>query len=169
MKKVITALALVGGVAALAAYKIVKNDNKKLVETEDVEKRIIAIDQDEDEEEPNCEAAFETASYPNLEEEDMKEINEICENVFEGIDFDNVGEDERPIQHVLHFENRILLEKFKAIVIEEGFVVTNGEYENDLLVLHIAKVNVDLILSKVFYLANLAKECDGKYLNWILK
>ena len=167
MKKVITALALVGGIAALAAYKIVKNDSKKRDDC-DIEKRIIAIEQDENEEEPNCEAAFETASYPNLEE-DIKAINEICENVFEGIDFDNIGEDERPIQHVLHFENKILLEKFKAIVIEEGFVVTNGEYENDLLVLHIAKVNVDLILSKVFYLANLAKECDGKYLNWILK
>ena len=170
MKKTLGLLALVGGAAAFAAYKVIKSEKVKVLNGEDVEKHIIEMDEEEaEEEEREASASYETASYPQLNSDDMIYLNEVSESVFETINFDEVSEDDRPIQHTLSFENRLLMEKFKSVVIEEGYVVTSGETDMELVVLHISKVDVDLILSKVFYLANLAKECNGTYKNWILK
>lgn len=172
MKKALGLLAVVGGAAALIAYKVLKDEKVKVVNQEkDVEKHIIEIDDEatEEEEEDEAPASYSTASYPNLDSADMIHLNDVSEAVFETIDFENVGEEDRPIQHKLSFENRLLMEKFKSVVIEEGYVVTSGETDMDLVVLHISKVDTDLILSKVFYLANLAKECSGTYTGWILK
>lgn len=168
MKKTLGLLALVGGAAAFVTYKVLKSEKVKLLNNEDnVEKHIIEIDEENEEE--DSPASYETASYPNLNTEDMIYLNEVSETVFETINFDELGEEDRPIQHALSFKNRILMEKFKSIVIEEGYVITKGETDLDLVVLHVSKVDVDLILSKVFYLANLAIECNGTYKNWILK
>lgn len=172
MKKALGLLAVVGGAAALIAYKVLKDEKVKVVnKEEDVEKHIVEIEEETLEENDEEEAlpSYETATYPNLNNEDMIHLNEVSENVFETIDFDHVQEEERPVQHKLSFESRLLMEKFKSIVIEEGYVVTSGESDTELVVLHISKVDVDLILSKVFYLANLAKECAGTYQSWILK
>ena len=172
MKKTLGLLALVGGAAAFAAYKVIKSEKVKVLNGEDVEKHIIEMEEEAEEveeEEREASASYETASYPQLNTEDMVYLNEVSESVFETINFDEVSEDDRPIQHTLSFENRLLMEKFKSVVIEEGYVVTSGETDMELVVLHISKVDVDLILSKVFYLANLAKECNGTYKNWILK
>ena len=170
MKKTLGLLALVGGAAAFAAYKVIKSEKVKVLNEENVEKHIIEMDEEDVEEvEEEASASYETASYPQLNSDDMIYLNEVSESVFETINFDEVSEDDRPIQHTLSFENRLLMEKFKSVVIEEGYVVTSGETDMELVVLHISKVDVDLILSKVFYLANLAKECNGTYKNWILK
>ena len=75
-------------------------------------------EEDVEEVEEEASASYETASYPQLNSDDMIYLNEVSESVFETINFDEVSEDDRPIQHTLSFENRLLMEKFKSVVIE---------------------------------------------------
>ena len=67
------------------------------------------------------------------------------------------------------FEDEVELENYKNVVINDGYVVTMGSDEKELIVLNISAVDADVILSKVFHLADLAKKYHGKYVSWILK
>ena len=171
MKKALGLLAIVGGAAAIVAYKMLKDEKVKVVNNEeDVEKHIIELEEEEEaEEEEEQSPSYETATYPYLNNEDMIAINNICENTFETLDLEALKGEEKPVKHCLHFENKLLMEKFKSIVIEEGYVVTSGEDESELVVLHVSEIDVDLLLSKVFYLANVAKDCFGEYKELIIK
>ncbi len=113
-------------------------------------------------------AVSETASYPNLSEEDMARLNELSEEQFVKVDaLENT--EERAIQHTIHFTQSEALEHFKNEVINEGYVVTSGMEDNELLVLNISLMDSDLILSRIFHLANLAKTNGGEYVKWIVK
>ena len=167
MKKLIGMLAVTAAAAGIVAYKVIKDNKKEVIvkeNEEDIEIHEVNVEEDEEEEEQQ--ASFATASYPNLHVEDMVHLNEVSEHIFETME---ACEEERPIQHVLHFDDEANLKEFKNRIIEEGYVVTSGETNLDLVALHISKVDTDLILSKVFYLANLAKDYNGTYVNWILK
>lgn len=175
MKKALGILAVITGAAAVVAYKLKKDEQKKetfeFMNEEDISDRILksAEEQNFKEEEFVEKASTETASYPHLSEEDMIRINELSETHFEEIEKEEDARVERPLQHTIHFDNETDLEKYKNIVINEGYVITSGDTTNDLVVLNISNVAFDNILSKVFYLANLAKEYNGTYVDWILK
>ncbi len=121
--------------------------------------------------EEQCEditAVSETASYPYLSDEDMIYLNEVSEDEFAKVEgFEDI--EEKAIQHTVKFDSVHDLENYKNIVINEGFVVTHGEQENELIVLNISLMESDIILSKIFYLANVAKEYNGSYRKWIVK
>lgn len=181
MKKALGILAVLGSAAALVAYKLKKEeentitpiDNLDDLSEDDISARILRTAEEANTihelEEPVQKPATTTATYPHLNEEDMTYLNEVSEQIFATMDESVKEEKERPLQHTIHFEIESNLENFKNVVINEGYVVTTGEDENDLLVLNISEVNADMILSKVFYLADLAKEHQGRYVNWIIK
>lgn len=180
MKKALGILAVIGSAAALVAYKLKKDEGKELSSTnnfdslseDDISERILRTAEEanvQQIEPANKKAASETKTYPNLNEEDMIYLNEISEDVFKNLEESVSDDKERPLQHAIHFDENKDLETFKSLVINEGYVVTVGENDNDLLVLNIVEVNADIILSKVFYLANLAKINHGRYINWLLK
>lgn len=180
MKKALGILAVIGSAAALVAYKLKKDEEKEFSSTnnfddlseDDISERILRTAEEaniQQVEPTNKKAASETTTYPNLNEEDMVYLNEISEDIFKDLEESDSDDKERPLQHAIHFDDNKDLENFKNLVINEGYVVTVGEVENDLLVLNIVEVNADVILSKVFYLANLAKTYHGRYINWLLK
>lgn len=176
MKKALGLLALVTAAGALVAYKLKKDEEtKKDTEVSDDSESILRaveaqgfkpIDYDtvsEKKPEP-----FSAKAFPHLDESDIIAITNRSEESFkaiEGLD----AKEERPIQHSIIFEKEIDLEEFKNIVIGEGYVVTNGEKEHELLVLHISKMDQDDISAKVFYIADLAKAHEGVYEGWICK
>ncbi len=174
MKKALGVIAVLTGAAALVAYKLKKDnekeDNFELMDEEDISDRILKSAQQQNfQEESAEEPSTQTASYPHLSEEDLVRLNELSETHFEAMEKEDDARSERPLQHTVHFEDQINLDKYKGIVINEGYVVTSGDSEKDLVVLNITNVSCDAILSKVFYLANLAKEYEGTYIDWILK
>lgn len=174
MKKALGVIAVLTGAAALVAYKLKKDsekeDNFQLMDEEDISDRILKSASAQNfSEEKEEKASTETASYPHLSEEDLIRLNELSETHFEEMENQEDVRSERPLQHTVHFEDQINLDKYKGIVINEGYVVTSGESEKDLVVLNITSVTCDAILSKVFYLANLAKEHEGTYVDWVLK
>lgn len=165
MKKTSKFLLITGiGSVVAGATVIALNYSKKKANKIAADVNDITIDEQISE----IEAVSETASYPYLAEADMMYLNDISEIEFNKMEeLDN--ENERAIQHKIEFETIKDLDVFKTIVINEGFVVTVGEDDKELLVLNISLLNSDLILSKVFYLANLAKEHGGNYKKWIIK
>ena len=180
MKKALGVLAVLGSAAAFVAYKLKKEEEKNVssldhfddLSEDDISERILRTAEEanlHNEEELREKPAVTTATYPHLSEEDMVYLNEISEVIFQHMDEEVREEKERPLQHTVHFEEDSNLENFKNVVINEGYVVTTGEDDKDLLVLNISEVNADVILSKVFYLADLAKSHQGRYVNWIIK
>ncbi|NBK98811.1 MAG: hypothetical protein EOM50_12455 [Erysipelotrichia bacterium] len=178
MKKALGVIAVLGSAAALIAYKLKKDEQRNVDYTtmneDDISERILKTAQEQNFAEDDGEsfeekASTETASYPHLNEDDMVRLNEISEARFAEMEQSEDQRSERPLQHVVVFNEETSLEKYKTIVINEGYVVTSGDEENELVILNITDVNPDAILSKVFYLANLAKEYHGTYVNWILK
>lgn len=179
MKKALGIIAVLGSAAALVAYKLKKDEKKQedvdytAMEEDDISERILKSAQEQNlteaSEEPDEKASTKTASYPNLNEDDMIRLNEISEARFEEMEGLEDERNERPLQHRILFDDEASLEKYKTIVINDGYVVTSGNEDNELIVLNITEAAADAILSKVFYLANLAKEYHGTYINWVLK
>ncbi|MDF9825140.1 mRNA-degrading endonuclease RelE of RelBE toxin-antitoxin system [Breznakia sp. PF5-3] len=173
MKKTLGLLAVVGAAAAVVAYKMKKDEVKKDIKQldEDNGERILRTVEEQGFEPIDYDSKpepFSAKTFPHLEEKDIIEITKASEEEFKKLGDVDVNE-ERPIQHNVKFKKEIDLEEFKNIVIGEGYVVTNGEGENELLILHISKMDQDDISSKVFYLADLAKAHDGEYNGWICK
>lgn len=176
MKKALGILAVIGSAAALVAYKLKKEEKKmddlSLLEEEDISERILrsAESQNFKEEDFQQAPATETNSFPHLHEDDIMRLNAICEEnfaVLETLKLDPTQE--RPLQHFVEFQSDVDLDNYKNKVIDEGYVVTIGEKEKELIVLNITLVTADDILKKVFHLADLAKQCNGNYNNWIIK
>lgn len=175
MKKTLGLLAVIGAAAAIVAYKLKKEemyeDFSELNE-EDITEKILKKAEEVNyvEEEGETPPSIQSTSYPNLTEEDILHLNEISEELFSKLDSDVEDErTERPLQHTILFTNDDELQAYKKMVITEGYVVTGGENPTELIVLNITKVNPDEILSRIFSLANRAKEYNGKYINCILK
>lgn len=175
MKKTLGVIAVLGSAAALLAYKLKQEEkkNNEIVEENNQDECILhsvqQINEDTIEKEDFLtEASTKTVSFPHLSKEDMEHLNEISEERLEALD-QLEEHKERPLQHTIRFEEEKALERFKSCVINEGYVVTTGANSNELLVLNIIRSESDVILSKIFYLADLAKEYQGTYVNWILK
>ncbi len=171
MKKTLGLLAALTAAAAVAVYKLSKDDEKKVKELDDSKEKILRSVEEKGFEpvsDEKVETSFVSNAYPHLNEVDLVALTKKNDEMFASI-ADLQPTDEYPIQHMIQFSKPIDMEEFKNIVISEGYVITNGEKENELLVLHISKMDHDDISAKVFYLADLAKAHDGVYEGWICK
>ncbi len=165
--KILLAATAVGGAAATAF--VVKKKMCSCKVDEDVEENEVCGCECVNDFADNHESAVSvTTTYPSLTDVDMEYLNEISESQLDALDLTDKTV-EKAIQHKIEFNSTDSLNEFKMNVINEGFVVTNGETENELLVLNITTMDSDALLSKVFFLANLAKESDAKYIDWIIK
>lgn len=209
MKKIIPALALIGGAAAFVIYKMKQEEKKQII---DLDQGLLDDDvlNDEIEEGPIsdpmscCEETKEVIDNVKKEAKNIAETvkdtsKEIvddcqtcaCENasklnkVFdEGINLiknqskklmdqmaekGDVHEHERPVQHQIKFVSIEDMENFRNDLINKGFVVTNGDIELELYVLHISPIDEDKLMKNVIEVANAAKNYHGEYMGWSSK
>ena len=173
--KVLGVIAAVGGAAAVA-YKVVSDNQKPQPEelkpeTND-EPIIIPAVEDIKADETHVDGVPQDAplepSTGELSEEEVAHVQEISAENLAAIQ-ENVPETERPFQHTVQFSSQEDLEGFKTTVIDEGYVVTAGDNEFELYVLHISEANEATIMGKVYYLADKAKAYHGHYQGWIMK
>lgn len=78
----------------------------------------------------------------------------------------DVHEHERPVQHMVTFRASADLDAFKNKVINKGFVITKGEGDMDLVVLHISPIDNVKLLSNILYLADQTYANNGVYKGW---
>lgn len=117
-------------------------------------------------EETNEDETF-SSEYPNLTNRMVKDINSMTLEAIEALAKDgDVHEHERPVQHMVSFKAKEDLEMFKSKVINRGFVITKGEAEFDLVVLHISMIDEEKLVSNILYLADQAYAYNGEYRGW---
>lgn len=159
MKKTLTALVVLGGIAAAVGYKLKKKEQEE--RALDLELSLL-----EEESEANTQTSISTEAdhYPDLNKQNLEDLNETIIKQLEN-DGDN-HEDERPIQHSVSFKGEQELQDFKQVVVEKGYVVTRGEGEFELYILHIATINKTELLSHIYFIANCATHHNGIYKGW---
>ncbi|MEJ8736946.1 ribonuclease E inhibitor RraB [Erysipelotrichaceae bacterium HCN-30851] len=185
MKKVIPVLAVLAGAAALVAYKLKKDEEKKIVDLdqgllEDEEN----IDENDMEEEEIEEGPISQPGYINQVNEAVKEEepdennssltedevtalqNSTQQKMDEMLQEGDVHENERPVQHYIEFNNSEDLENFKSNVINQGFVISKGKTDLELVVLHISPIEKEKLMNNILCIADEAKKHNGKYLGW---
>lgn len=176
MKKALGIVALTAAAAAYVAYRIGKEEPTE--EEKIVHDKMTSTDQASQEELSNQilknagmddeQVTIEASrDFEHLSDEDIKKIVNDSELELARIKETHI-EGERPIQHLIKFEDENNQTAFKEKVIDQGYVVTNGNNDN-LIVLHISKLNRDDILGQVFFLADLAKSMNGNYQGWSVK
>lgn len=183
MKKIIPALAVLGGVAAFAVYKLKKEEKKHIA---DLDQGLLY--DDEDGSEDNLENSFKKAEdevqdlaednktipmdekFPNLTSVEVENLkNEYNSKVNELTVDGDILSKERPIRHNVCFHNETDLEHFKKEVINRGFVISAGEEPLNLVVLHISPINTEKLVDNILYLANRTKANQGIYKGWETK
>lgn len=190
MKKAITGIALLAGVAAVAAYALKKNEQKKIMKLDEgllydddmpaVEPTTVnSIQLDEEESEEGEEGEEEPADllqvkhalkderYSNLTTDEVKHIEQehhrLVEELIKEGDHNEV---DRPIQHFIHFNHQEDADAFRKVVVNKGFVVSKGEGDFDLVVLHISPVDQIKLVTNELFLADQAYAHHGKYKGW---
>lgn len=209
MKKIIPAVAIVGGVAAFIIYKMKKEQQKKVVS---LDEGLLQDDElnDEIEEGPIsdpascCEDMKET--FDDAKDEFMNTVDhvkdEVCdfkddlqehlqdtgekvesyvtseidaikkkskELMAKMMEQGDVHEHERPVQHHVTFNTKEDLDNFKEKIINKGYVVTQGDQELELNILHISPMNEEKLMQNVQDIINCANIHHGKYGNWTSK
>lgn len=117
----------------------------------------------------HCEATEEafSAEYPHLTKCLVEDINAMTKDAIASLAKDgDVHEHERPIQHMVTFTNQLDLDTFKSIVINKGFVITKGEGDYELIVLHISPIDEQKLVQNILYLADQAYANHGEYRGW---
>lgn len=105
--------------------------------------------------------------YPHLTQRIIDQINLKNEEKFQELrEGGDSCETERPIQHYVSFDAQDDMETFKNKVINRGFVVTQGEQDLQLVVLHISSAEHAKLVSTVLYLADEAYANHGVYEGW---
>lgn len=185
MKKVIPVLAVLAGAAALVAYKLKKDEEKKIV---DLDQGLLKdeenIDENDMEEEEIEEGPISQPGYMNQVNEAVKEEeteennsslteeevtalqNSTQQKMDEMLQEGDVHENERPVQHYIEFNNSEDLENFKSTVINQGFVISKGKTDLELVVLHISPIENEKLMNNILCIADEAKKHNGKYLGW---
>lgn len=108
-----------------------------------------------------------SSEYPNLTNRIVQDINTMTKDAIATLANDgDVHEHERPVQHMVSFAAKEDLEDFKSRVINKGFVITKGEGEYDLVVLHISPIDEEKLVTNVLYLADQAYANHGEYNGW---
>lgn len=164
MKKTVTALVVLAGIAAAVAYKL-KKDEKDLLDQK-LEMLSSSDPLHEETSQPE-EKEVEETHENEMNDEVKKQLELQSDEVIDKLkNEDDQVDEERPIQHFIDFKNQEDLEGFKAKVIEKGYVVTQGENDLQLSVLHIAPIKRAELLANVYYLANQAYKYHGTYQGW---
>lgn len=215
MKKALTTIVVLSGIAAAVAYKLKKDEEKKIMKLEkelleeeslESEETCECSDTCECDETEECQCETEEAcncdescsceencdteescgcleeenvlsdeveidetklEYPFLNSDAYKTIEEMNNEIISELDADgDVHSNERPIQHTVEFKTFDDLEEFKKTVISRGFVVTKGESELELFVLHIAPIDRLKLVESIYYLANQTLAHHGIYKGW---
>lgn len=105
--------------------------------------------------------------YPHLTNRMVEDINVMVKEAIEKLARDgDVHEHERPVQHMVSFHNKEDMEAFKSRVINKGFVITKGENEYDLVVLHISAIDEVKLINHILYIADQAYAFNGEYQGW---
>lgn len=105
--------------------------------------------------------------YPNLTTSLVDDINTMTQEAMNSLAKDgDIHERERPVQHMVSFSTEQDLDAFKNKVINKGFVITKGEGELDLIVLHISPIDKEKLVSNILYLADQAYANHGIYKGW---
>lgn len=108
--------------------------------------------------------------FPHLVEEEIETLKKKANEIISNLEISgDVHEHERPVQHCVSFTNLEDLEAFKNEVINKGFVITAGDSELELVVLHITPINTVKLISNILFIANEAKHNHGTYLGWTSK
>lgn len=215
MKKIIPIVAILGSVAAVAVYKIKKDEKKKIIDldegmlhdediTEDNEDTVeeepisepqsCCVDREDGDVENNADRATQAVDedadkvedlakklswetkdaakdakevFPNLRESEIQELKNNTKELMEKMEKEgDVHEQERPVQHTIRFPSLADAEGFKNIVINRGFVVSTGENELELVVLHITPLDEVKLIANILYIVNEAHKHHGKYQGW---
>ncbi len=196
MKKVLPLLALVGGAAALVAYKMKKDEQKKIADLDEgllYDDALVKLDDtlnstnetksnDDNTENLNTfndndihldkevknEVYDET--YTHLTSNEMNLLEEDTDARIASLDEKNdIHTKERPVQHHLQFLDESKMNQFKNEVINRGYVITKGACELELIVLHITPIDSVKIMANIYYLADVAAVYDGIYKGWETK
>ncbi len=105
--------------------------------------------------------------YPHLTNTLVEDINQMTQEAMDSLENDgDVHEHERPVQHMVSFGSMEDLDNFKNKVINKGFVITKGEGDMDLVVLHISSIDKVKLVSNILYLADQAYANNGEYKGW---
>lgn len=140
-----------------------QNEEAKEVETDEKEEEAPALNEEmdtEDEDDYNEE-------YPHLTNTLVEDINQMTQEAMDSLENDgDVHEHERPVQHMVSFGSMEDLDNFKNKVINKGFVITKGEGDMDLVVLHISSIDKVKLVSNILYLADQAYANNGEYKGW---
>ncbi len=121
----------------------------------------------EDEADDMVDEEIYNAHYPHLTNRMIDDINMMTKEAIEALAKDgDVHSHERPVQHMVSFRNKEDLESFKNRAINKGFVITKGEEECDLIVLHISAIDEEKLVSHILYLADQAYAFNGEYRGW---
>ena len=72
----------------------------------------------------------------------------------------------RPIYHLLLFDDEANALAFRSEVVNNGYVVTSGDVEGDIIVLHILPLHLVKLMAHTYYLADCAKKYYGTYIDW---
>ncbi len=108
-----------------------------------------------------------SSEYPHLTLRMVGDINMMTKDAIDALAKDgDVHEHERPVQHMVSFHNKEDMESFKSRVINKGFVITKGEEEFDLIVLHISAIDEVKLVNHILYLADQAYAFNGEYRGW---
>ncbi len=185
MKKIIPALAVLAGAAALVAYKLKKDEEKKIVDLDqglledteninesDIEEEKIEegpISQPGYMEQMNTEVKEEenNENRSSLTEEEIAAIQSATQKKIDEMSQEgDIHENERPVQHYIEFKNTEDLENFKCNVINQGFVISKGKNELELVVLHISPIENEKLMNNILYIADEAKKHNGSYNGW---
>ena len=105
-------------------------------------------------------------TYTDISVGGMKRLKDLTEaNIAKLTEQGDVHEKERPVKHTLYFESADDMNAFNHEVINRGYVVTKGETDQHIVVLHITPIDEEKLLSHVYYLAN-ATNRKGAYVDW---
>lgn len=105
--------------------------------------------------------------YPHLTNTLVEDINQMTQEAMDSLAADgDIHEHERPVQHMVSFNSMEDLDNFKNKVINKGFVITKGEGDMDLVVLHISPIDKVKLVSNILYLADQAYANNGEYKGW---
>lgn len=108
-----------------------------------------------------------SSDFPHLTMRMVDDINVMTRDAIEALAKDgDVHAHERPVQHMVSFRNKEDMESFKSRVINKGFVITKGEDEYDLIVLHISSIDEVKLVNHILYLADQAYAFNGEYRGW---
>ena len=107
------------------------------------------------------------SEFPHLTKQMIEDLHAMTKEAIQALSADgDIHEHERPVQHNVGFTVKENMEDFKSRVINKGFVITKGEAEYDLVVLHISMIDEEKLIHQVLYLANQANEFHGEYRGW---